>query len=109
MDEVFKRIQQAGLTLKLTKCQFGQKQAHYLGHIIGGGRVKPDPEKVKAVRDYPVPKTKKDIHAFLGLIGYYCRFIPSFATVAVPLTNLTKKTCPTKFNGRPHVKKHFSS
>ena len=66
----------------------------YLGHVIGGGRLKPDPSKVRAVRDYPQPVTKRDIQAFLGLVGYYRRFIPQFATVAAPLTDLTRKCRP---------------
>ena len=91
LQEVFKRLQQAGLTVKLKKCCFGQDHTCYLGHVIGGGEVQPDPEKVQAVRVYPEPKTKKDVRSFLGLAGYYWRFIPEFSTVATPLTQLIKK------------------
>ena len=91
---VFSQLQQAGLTAKLKKCYFGGNQVHYLGHVIGGGRVQPEPGKIKAVQDYPRPVTKKDIRAFLGLVGYYRRFIPNFASIAVPLTDLTKKRQP---------------
>ena len=92
LQEAFERLQQAGLTVKLKKCCFGQDHTHYLGHVIGGGEVRPD--SVQAVRNYPEPRTKKDVRSFLGSAGYYQRFIPEFSTVATPLTQLTKKGRP---------------
>ena len=59
---------------------------------MGNGHVRPDPEKIKAVKEYPVPMSKKQVRGFLGLAGYYRRFIENYATVAVPLTDLTKKS-----------------
>ena len=85
LQQVFNRLQLAGLTVKLKKCRFGGQEVSYLGHVIGGGRLQPDPTKIQAVRDYPRPVTKRDVRAFLGLVGYYRRFIPHFATVAAPL------------------------
>ena len=70
LREVFERIQQAGLTVKLKKCCFGQDHTCYLGHMISVGKVQPDPEKVQAVQDSPEPRTKKDVRSFLGLAGY---------------------------------------
>ena len=64
--------------------------------MIGGGKLQPDPEKVKAVKDWPEPLTKKHFRAFLGLVGYYRRFIPQFSTVAAPPTDLTRKGQPEK-------------
>ena len=66
----------------------------YLGHVVGGGEVRPELSKLQAVEEFPIPKTK-DVRAFLGLAGYYRRFILNFASIAVPLTDLTKKTSPT--------------
>lgn len=80
------------------KCRFGGNRVLYLGHLIGSGELKPDPRKVQAVRDYPQPKTKKDVRAFLGLVVYYCRFIPQFASVAAPLSDLTRKGQPQLIN-----------
>ena len=62
----------------------------YLGH--GGRRVKPELSKVQAVKNYPVPTNKSDVHSFLGLVGYYRKFIPHFASISAPLSDLTKKT-----------------
>lgn len=94
LREVLSRLQQAGLSLKLSKCRFGQSKVSYLGHVIGGGEIQPDPKKLEAVRNYPHPETTKDVRAFLGLVGYYRRFIPHFATIAAPLSDLTRKGKP---------------
>ena len=65
-----------------------------LGHSISSEGVKPDPGKIKAVKSFPIPKTKKNIKQFLGLIGYYRRFIPDMAKTAKPLTRLLKADVP---------------
>ena len=93
IQEVLLRLRKAGLTAK-KKCFFGADSCIYLGHVVGGGVVCPELSKLDAVESFPVPKTKKDVRAFLGLAGYYRRFIPNFALVAVPLTDLTKKAAP---------------
>lgn len=89
LQQVFSQLQLASLTVKLKKCQFGKEKVHYLGHVIGGGEVQPEPVNVRAVKEYPIPATKKDVRAFLGLVGYYRCFIPQFAA---PLSDLTKKS-----------------
>ena len=63
-----------------------------MGHVIGGVRVKPELSKVQAVKHYPVPTNKSDIRSFLGLVGNYQKLIPNFASISVPLSDLTKKT-----------------
>ena len=68
----------------------------YLGHVVGNGQVKPDPEKISAVKSYPVPTTKKGVRSFLGHTGYYRRFIADYAKLAMPLSDLTKKSLPDK-------------
>jgi len=92
--EVFHCLAAANLHVKLQKCQFGCIKARYLGHSIGQGEIEPDVDKVIAVRDYPRPIVKKDVRAFLGLVGYYQCFIPQFAAIAIPLTTLVKKNKP---------------
>ena len=74
-----------GLTVKPTKCQFGMKECYYLGHIVGNGQVRPDPEKLRAIKEFPVPLTKKQVREFSGLTGYYRWFIGNYATIAAPL------------------------
>ena len=94
--EVLLRLRESGLTVKPTKCQFGMKEYYYLGHIVGNGQVRPDPEKLRAVRKFPVPLTKKQVRGFLGLTGHYWRFIGNYGTIAAPLSDLTKKNLPDK-------------
>ena len=91
---VLQRLREAGLTAKPRKCQFGKSQCSYLGHVVGNGVVRPELPKLQAVEAFPVPKTKKEVRGFLGLMGYYRKFIPNYAEVACPITDLTKKTAP---------------
>ncbi len=94
LEQVFSRLKQAGLTVKANKCQIGMQECVYLGHVVGKGQVRPEPSKLEAVVAFPVPKTKKDVRAFLELSGYYRRFIPNYSSVAAPLSDLTKKALP---------------
>ena len=92
--EVLNQLQRANLTLKVGRCQFRRGEVHYLRHVVGGGKVRPDPNKLKAVAEYPHPRVKKDVRAFLGLVGNYRHFVPQFADVAAPLKDLTKRKIP---------------
>ena len=96
VHKVLHCLEVVNLTIKISKCQFGRGEVHYLGHVIGGEEVRPDHEKLSAVRDYPTPISKKQVRAFLGLAGYYCRFVPHFSTIAEPLTELTKSRNPDR-------------
>ena len=92
---VFDRFREAGLKFKPSKCHFGQTKVNYLGHVITPEGLQPDPAKVKVVQEYPVPKTVKDVRAFMGLTNYYRKFIKGCVQIASPLHELTKKG--TKF------------
>ncbi|XP_078233523.1 uncharacterized protein LOC144583518 [Pogona vitticeps] len=76
---------------KENKLQLGRPEIKYLGHMVGGGVIKPLEAKIEAVRDWPRPNTKKKVKSFLGLVGYYRKFIPRFSEIAAPLTDLTRK------------------
>lgn len=88
---VFERLREARLSLQPGKCRFLRKETQYLGHIISGEGVRPDPGKIAAVENFPTPVNVKGIQSFLGLAGYYRKFIKDFSQIAKPLTELTKK------------------
>ena len=96
IQTVLARLREANLTIKLKKCQFGMRSCTYLGHVVGNGQEKPELAKLVAVREFPQPTTKKQVRAFLGLTGYYRKFIPAFTDTAAPLTDLTRKNSPNQ-------------
>ena len=91
LEEIFCRLQNAGLKLKPQKCQFGLSQIQYLGHNIGRKGLAPFSEKVRAVREFPTPTSISKVKSFLGLANYYRKFIKDFSRLAKPLNDLTKK------------------
>jgi len=91
INRLMQRLREANLKLQPDKCEFLRHEVVYLGYIIGSDGVRPDTNKIKAVADFPVPKNLKNIKQFLGLAGYYRRFIPNFSKIAKPLTDLLKK------------------
>ncbi|CAF1183413.1 unnamed protein product [Didymodactylos carnosus] len=90
INDVLGRLRQSNLTLKASKCHFCHRELKYLGHIVSAQGIRPDPEKLKAVRDFPVPYKAKGVRSFLGLTGYYRRFIQNYATIAEPLLQLIR-------------------
>lgn len=91
LRKVLTRVREANLKANLEKSEFLRKEVKYLGHIITDEGVKPNPEKVRTVQEYPLPTTTKEIKAFLGLVGYYRKFIPGLAKITKPLTLCLKK------------------
>jgi hypothetical protein len=91
---VLTRFREAGLKVKPSKCQFARPYVTYLGHYIGQGERRPSEVKVRTITGFPRPVTKTDIRAFLGLCGYYQRFIANYAAHASPLTDALRKTAP---------------
>ena len=84
-------LRQTGLTANPKKCAVGRREVQYLGYHLGGGQVRPQVDKMAAIAACPRPKTKKEVRRFLGLAGYYRRFIQNFAGLTSPLTDLTQK------------------
>lgn len=94
--EVLEKLTIAGMKVNIEKCEFVKEEILFLGHVVNNKGVKPDPTKLEAVKKFPVPKTQTNVRQFLGLVGYYRRFIPKFARLAAPLFNLLKKDIPPK-------------
>ncbi|CAB0041764.1 unnamed protein product [Trichogramma brassicae] len=94
MFRLMGRLKSANLTVRPDKCHFLKTTVTYLGHIISEKGVEPDPSKVSAVSNFPRPKNRKNIKQFLGLAGYYRRFVKDFAKIAKPLTSLLKADTP---------------
>ena len=98
LDSVFKRLKEAGLRLKPSKCAFFRKEVKYLGHVISCQGVATDPEKVEKVATWPPPTSRREVQQFIGFANYYRRFIKDFAQVARPLHRLTERTSPFVWN-----------
>ena len=94
LRKLFMKLRKADLKLKKVKCNFLKKHIQYLGHIISGNGITPMPEKLECIKDMPPPKTSKEVKQFLGLIGYYRKFVPRFSDLARPLNMLTRKDVP---------------
>ena len=94
LKAVFQRLKDNNLKIQPDKCEFMRKEVAYLGHIISEKGVSPNPEKTEVIKNFPVPRNPKEIKSFLGLIGYYHKFIPQFSKISKPLTGLLKKDKP---------------
>lgn len=94
LTKVFVKLRNSNLKLQPEKCEFLRKEVAYLGHIISDEGVKPNPEKIRAVSGFPVPKCPKEVKSFLGLASYYRRFISNFSKSIKPLASFLKKDTP---------------
>lgn len=92
---VLHRLGEYGLKLSPEKCKFFQASVRYLGHVVSELGVETDPEKIIALKSWPVPQTLRELRSFLGFSGYYRRFIHGYAAIAKPLNDLTKGYAPT--------------
>ena len=91
LEQVFNILQQHQLLLKRSKCSFAQQSLDYLGHIISAQGVATDPQKTAAIATWPPPSDVKQLGSFLGLSGYYRKFIRNYGVLSRPLSDLLKK------------------
>lgn len=104
LRQVFERLREANFKIQLDKSEFLRKEVAYLGHIVTPDGVKPNPQKIEAIQNYPIPSTPKAIKGFLGLLGYYRKFIPDFAKLTKPLTKCLKKDAKINTKDPEYIK-----
>ncbi|BHF66831.1 hypothetical protein SprV_0200985400 [Sparganum proliferum] len=85
---VFDRLDQFGVVINPSKCVLGVPSLHFLGHHVDAQGLRPLSSKVEAIRDFPPPTSKRQLQRFLGMVNFYCRFLPNCADLMLPLTNL---------------------
>ena len=103
LETVFKRLQDAGLKLKESKCNFFRSQIDYLGHMLSAEGIQPLPEKLDSITNMPTPEKQTEVKQFLGLVGYYCKFMPCFSDISRPLAKLTRKDTPFAWMKQCHL------
>ncbi|KAK1415031.1 hypothetical protein QVD17_30800 [Tagetes erecta] len=96
LKKVLETLRQEKLYAKFSKCDFWKREVQFLGHVINEAGVQVDPAKIEAIMKWEVPKTPTEIRSFLGLAGYYRRFIKDFSKIATPMTALTRKKAEFK-------------
>jgi hypothetical protein len=106
VDQVLRLLSQHQIFLKQSKCDFCASKVEYLGHLVGKDGVRVDPKNIEAMQDWLHPKTLKILRGFLGLIGYYCKFIKNYGKIATPLMDLLKKN---SFTWTPAVAQDFQT
>ncbi|KAJ1178382.1 hypothetical protein NDU88_003628 [Pleurodeles waltl] len=109
LKKVLKALQSAGLSIKASKFQIGQGTVVYLGHLVGGGQVQPLQPKIQTILDWAAPKTQTQVRAFLGLTGYYRRFVKGYGSIVTALTELTSKKMPKKVNWTVECQQAFDT
>ena len=93
---MMQKLRKHGLTAKPSKVETDFENLEFLGHVVGKGTIRPEEGKIQKMLQVPVPKTRKQVRSILGLTGFYRRYIPNYATLSAPLTDLTKSSVPAK-------------
>lgn len=107
LAEVLQRLERAGLTVNPSKCAVAKQETEYLGYVIGQGVVRPQVGKIQALEKCPVPQTRKDLRSFLGMAGFYHRFMPNFSSRAATLTDMVGARCPNQLRWTEESLKAF--
>jgi hypothetical protein len=106
---VLNNLANTGITLNAKKCTFAETTVKCLGFIIDQGKVRPDPEKVSAIKNFPKPLSKKQMRSFLGVLHFYNKFVPHLATHVSKLTNLLCNNMPDKIIWNENLNSCFES
>ena len=107
VEQILERLRQAGLTANAQKCCVASNNIKILGHIVRDGNIYPDDDKVKAVKEWAIPKTKRQLKSFLGLTGYFRDHISHYAAKALPLTEQLLRSKPEKLKWGPPQQESF--
>ncbi len=91
LEKVLRALHSKNFRLQLLKCRFRQTTVPYLGHLLSGSELQPNPKTIAAIIGAPIPQTAQQLNSFLGLVGWYSDFIPDLATKAKPLRTLSQK------------------
>jgi len=91
INEIFQILEKKNLKIQVDKCNFMKKETEFLGHILTKEGIKPNPNKIVIIEKLLLPRTEKQIKSFLGITGYYRKFIKDYAKVAQPITKYLKK------------------
>ena len=102
---VLQNLREHQLYAKFSKCEFWLDQVTFLGHVVSKDGIQVDPKKIEAIIEWPRPTTVTEVRSFLGLAGYYRRFVKDFYTIAAPLSRLTQKN--VKFIWTDRCEEHF--
>lgn len=109
LEKVHQRLKDAGLTINLKKSEFCKDRLKYLGYIVDKDGLHTDPSKLEIIKNYPTPKSVKNVRSFIGMCSYYRRFIPNFSNIVAPLTKLTggKRGMKVSFNWNESAEQSF--
>lgn len=107
LELVAKSLRKANLTINVDKSKFAMRTIKYLGHVVGNGEIKPDPSRVECITNFPVPTTVKQVRRFLGMAGWYQRYIHGYSAIAASLTDLLKKA--DRFQWTPEAQQSFDA
>src|SRR6185369_14138514 len=101
IEQVFKRLEEAGLKMGRAKCFFAKKEIEFLGHIVNEEGIKTSPKLVEKIKNFPIPETKTEARSFIGTIGYYRKFIKDFSKIAKPIFGVTSNDDKVEFKWGP--------
>ena len=102
LDQVFHRLEQAGLKLSPEKCFFFKEEIPFLGHVVSRDGIQTDPEKLRVIKEFPIPKDLTQLRGFIALASYYRKFVKGFSSIVEPLNRLLKKNTPYVWSEDQH-------